>query len=198
MARHAGYDRDEALAKAQALFWHKGYHATSLKDLEAALGMHPGSIYAAFTSKEALFAETLHLYGQQSREQLGRIRGSVASPLAALAAYVRALGRADPDALPSRACMLVKTLLETPGEDTALHRQTEEMMREMEAEFAAIYHAARGAGELPDTADPERMASRLQAEIFGLRAYAQRGDVQEKVRDLAEDIARDIEMSGKR
>ena len=57
MARRAGYDRDEVLARAQALFWRKGYHTTSLKDLEAALNMRPGSIYAAFGSKEALFAD---------------------------------------------------------------------------------------------------------------------------------------------
>ncbi|MDX1730552.1 MAG: helix-turn-helix domain-containing protein, partial [Aurantimonas coralicida] len=44
------YDRDAALDAALRLFWAKGYHATSLKDLEAALTMKPGSIYAAFQS----------------------------------------------------------------------------------------------------------------------------------------------------
>lgn len=193
MARQASYNRDEVLAKAQALFWRKGYHATSLKDLEAALNMRPGSIYAAFGSKEALFAETLHLYARRSREQLRQIRDASASPLAGLAAYVRALGCIQAGAVPSRACMLVKTLLETPDDDLILRRLTEEMMQGMEAEFATAFRAARAAGELPDSADPERLASRFQAEIFGLRAYAQRSDAQDKVAQLAEDIAQDIE-----
>ena len=105
MARRAGYDRDEVLARAQALFWRKGYHTTSLKDLEAALNMRPGSIYAAFGSKEALFAETLHIYARRSREQLRQTRVAKASPLAGLAAYVRALGCIQADAVPSRACI---------------------------------------------------------------------------------------------
>ncbi|MEP3669912.1 MAG: TetR family transcriptional regulator, partial [Roseibium sp.] len=37
MKRAQPYDREKALDAAQDLFWRKGYHATSLKDLEAAL-----------------------------------------------------------------------------------------------------------------------------------------------------------------
>ena len=50
MTRAAPYDRETALDAAMTLFWDKGFHATSLKDLEAALVMKPGSIYAAFSS----------------------------------------------------------------------------------------------------------------------------------------------------
>lgn len=193
MGRQASYDRDEAVAKAQALFWAKGYHATSLKDLEAALNLRPGSIYAAFGSKEALFAEALRRYGDQSRDLVRESLARASSPLAGLAAHVRALGCVRPEAVPSRACMLVKTLLETPDDDPVLRRATEGMMQEMEAEFASAFAAARAAGELPDTANPARLARRLQAEIFGLRAYAQRSDAHGKVATLAEDIARDLE-----
>lgn len=193
MGRQASYDRGEVLSKARDLFWARGYHATSLKDLEAALNMRPGSIYGAFGSKEALFTETLRLYARQSQDQLRERLEQASSPLAGLAAHVRALGCQCPERVPSRACMLVKTLLETPDEDPVLRSQTEEMMRGMEAVFAAAFRAARASGEIPDTADPDRLASRLQVEIFGLRAYAQRNDAQDKIVLLAEDIARDIE-----
>ena len=193
MGRQASYDRDEVIARAQALFWSKGYHGTSLKDLEVALNMRPGSIYAAFGSKEALFAEALKLYGKKSRDKFRSGLGTAASPLAGLAAHVRSFGCVEPGTGPTRACMLVKTLLETPDEDPVLRRLTEEMMRNVETEFAAEFRAAIDAGELPETADPDRLATRLQAEIFGLRAYAQRSDSKEKVAQLAEDIAAGIE-----
>lgn len=193
LSRQANYVRQEILSKAQTLFWAKGYHATSLKDLEAALNMRPGSIYAAFGSKEALFAETLHLYAERSLDQIRKSLAAAPSPLAGLAAHVRALGQVHPTSVPSRACMLVKTLLETPDDDPVLRKLTEEMMRGMEAEFAAAFRAARAAGEIPATADPDRLASRLQAEIFGFRAYAQRSDALDKITNLAEDIASDIE-----
>ena len=193
MARTASFDRDEVLARAQALFWRKGYHATSLKDLEGALDLRPGSIYAAFGSKEGLFAETLRAYGRQSREQLRETLVAAPSPLAGLAEHVRGLGCAPSEPAPSRACMLVKTLLEIPDGDPILRPVTEEMMARIEDDLAAAFQAARAAGELPDSADPQRLASRLQAAIFGLRAYAQRSDAQDRIAALAADIARDVE-----
>jgi AcrR family transcriptional regulator len=192
MARHASYDRDDVLAKAQSLFWAKGYHATSLKDLEGALDMRPGSIYAAFGSKELLFAQTLQNYGARSLAQVRQFQAE-GSPLAGLAAFVRALGCSATGDTPSRACMLVKTLLETPDDDPVLRRQTETMMQAMEAELAGAFREAQAQGAIAQTADPDRLARRLQSAIFGLRAYAQRSDARDKITELAEDIARDIE-----
>ncbi len=196
MARTAAYDRDEVLAKARDLFWAKGYNATSLKDLEAALDMRPGSIYAAFGSKENLFAEALALYAETSGREFARILSNHASPLAGLAAHVRSIGGICEAEVPSRACMLVKTILEVPDDDPNLRRAAEDLLQKVEAGFADRFRAAKEAGELSDQADPERLARRLQAEIFGLRAYAQRTDAAGRIRDLAEDIATDIEALG--
>ncbi|GHG93506.1 TetR/AcrR family transcriptional regulator [Pseudodonghicola xiamenensis] len=194
MARKASYDRDEVLQKALELFWAKGYHATSLKDLEVALDMRPGSIYAAFGSKEALFAETLKRYAERSQVQFDRTIAGAPTPLAGLAAHVRALGCPPEDkAPPSRACMLVKTLLETPDDGVELRRLTEERMQGIEAGFATVFRAARDAGQIAPDSDPERLARRLQAAVFGLRAYAQRSDAGGRTAELAEDIARDLE-----
>ncbi|MEP5174815.1 TetR/AcrR family transcriptional regulator, partial [Marinobacter alexandrii] len=65
MARHARYDRQTALAKAVALFWERGYHGSSMKQIEQALDMRPGSIYATFGSKDGLFSEALAAYAEQ-------------------------------------------------------------------------------------------------------------------------------------
>ena len=67
MARPAIHDRDEALARALRLFWAQGFHATSLKDIEKALDMRPGSIYAAFGSKEGLYRAALARYAADAR-----------------------------------------------------------------------------------------------------------------------------------
>jgi len=193
MARQAEYDRTEVLGKAKGVFWAKGYHGTSLKDLESALDMRPGSIYAAFGSKEKLFNEVLQLYADTSRENFEDTLARATTPLAGLADYVRNLGCVTSSTSPSRACMLVKTMLETPDEDPVLRRTTERLMRDIETSFAEVFRAAQDAGDIPANADPERLASRVQSEIFGLRAYAQRTDAADRVAALANDIARDIE-----
>ncbi|WP_110647260.1 TetR/AcrR family transcriptional regulator [Salinicola peritrichatus] len=60
--RPRAFDREAALARATQLFWSKGYEATSIADLTEAMGIGPPSLYAAFGSKDALYAEALHHY----------------------------------------------------------------------------------------------------------------------------------------
>ncbi|MBR0668030.1 TetR/AcrR family transcriptional regulator [Roseomonas hellenica] len=60
--RPRAFDREVALARATRLFWVKGYEATSIADLTEAMGIGAPSLYAAFGSKEALYAEALRHY----------------------------------------------------------------------------------------------------------------------------------------
>lgn len=62
MGRPKGYERDTVVEKAQALFWAKGWEATSLHDLEAATGLNKFSLYAEFGSKRGLFLACLEAY----------------------------------------------------------------------------------------------------------------------------------------
>ncbi len=197
MARQASYDRDKVLKSAMDLFWAKGFHATSLKDLETALDMRPGSIYAAFGSKEGLYAEALRLYSGTTQAGLAAMMASDGPRLKALANYVRFLGGQERIAVPSRACMLVKTILEMPDDDPKLRSLAEELIDRMEAALAETLRNAKAAGELPEDADPVRLAGRLQAELIGLRAYAQRINAQDRVAQVAEDIAQGIEALAK-
>ena len=94
MARKASYDLPEVRQKALDLFWAKGFRGTSLKDLENALDMRPGSIYAAFGSKENLYQDTLALYAETIRQDFEQTMAAAPSALSGVAAYVRGLGAA--------------------------------------------------------------------------------------------------------
>jgi AcrR family transcriptional regulator len=62
--RPRAFDRKAALEQATRLFWVKGYEATSIADLTQAMGIGSPSLYAAFGSKEALYAEALQHYAE--------------------------------------------------------------------------------------------------------------------------------------
>ncbi|WP_290523515.1 TetR/AcrR family transcriptional regulator [Alcanivorax sp.] len=195
MPRPMRYDRQECLEKAMALFWERGYHATSMKDLELVLDMRPGSIYAAFGSKEALYGEALSLYASGMAGEFSRRVSSENGVIDGLASYVREMGKLNRDKLPSCACMLVKGLLET-GESDTLQQQIEDSLAGMEGLFRQAFQQAlegkelaRGGGE---RYQPERLARWLQCSIMGLRAYAQRSGDRRALQALADDLADDV------
>jgi TetR/AcrR family transcriptional repressor of uid operon len=66
--------RAEILESAARLFAERGFHATSMRDLCAALGMSPGNLYHWFPSKQAIIAAFVEAD-----------RGDTAARLAALA-----------------------------------------------------------------------------------------------------------------
>lgn len=59
------FDREAALRTARDVFWARGFEATSMSDLVAALGIASARIYAAFGSKERLFKEAIELYERE-------------------------------------------------------------------------------------------------------------------------------------
>ena len=193
MSRTTIYNRQEALERAIQLFWQKGFHATSLKDIEQALDMRPGSIYAAFGNKDGLFQEALDHYAHASLTELERILGNYESPLLGLAAYMRQLGGICDQDIPSRACMLVKSLLELGAREQSALEKVEKLLAGMEKRFIACFKEAQKIGELDNKLDPIRLGRRLQAEVMGLRAFAQRDVESTAIHALADDMAMSIE-----
>ncbi|MBD3625222.1 MAG: TetR/AcrR family transcriptional regulator [Rhodobacteraceae bacterium] len=193
MTRARPYDRDKALDAALNLFWQKGYHATSLKDLEAALAMKPGSIYAAFKSKESLFLASLERYYLNGRDQLHHALASAPTVLGGLAAHLRSFGSIGPAPDTARACMIVKTILDSTDAEPAIRDRARAYYDRMRADFAAYYRKAIDAGELPQGADPDRLAQRYQADLTALRIEAHNSTDPASVADLADAMAREIE-----
>ncbi|MEM6378574.1 MAG: TetR/AcrR family transcriptional regulator [Bacteroidota bacterium] len=67
MARTKAFNENEVLVKAQELFWKKGYHATSISDLNKHLGISKSSIYETFGNKDDLFLKSLNFYLGQNQ-----------------------------------------------------------------------------------------------------------------------------------
>lgn len=193
MKRARPYDRDSALNAAMNLFWRKGYHATSLKDLEFALNMKPGSIYAAFHSKEALFLASLERYMQVNQVRLGELLAGTGSPLAALAEFLRSFVYPANEARGPQVCMIVKSMLEATDADKAIAEAARTYLDNMTGEIIALFRAAQDSGELPGDADAVLLGRRYLLNLTALRIEAQWTRCGAELKQLAESMAQEVE-----
>ncbi len=189
MPRKPEFDRDDLINRARALFWRRGWAGTSLKDLEDDLKIKPGSFYAAFGSKDALFGLALDRYAEDS---VANLKALVAQhgPIGALKKLPEEIVRNDCN--PAKACMLSKTFLELQGRDHALARQANDYLLVMEKEFAKVFAQAQADGLCSKDYDPKRLACRYQSDLLGLRISADRPGVDATAiaREIAEDLSK--------
>lgn len=169
------------------LFWIKGYEATSIADLTDVMGVGPTSLYAAFGSKDALYAEALGLYAATyDRLVMGRFQEAATARDAAWA-YLRdsaaAVTGSDCD-LP-RGCLVTLGNVGSDGH----------------AELAALMRAARGSafdrlrarleqavsvGELPSSVDVIELARFVQTVQGGMAIRARDGADRAELEAVAE------------
>mgnify|MGYP001627781044 CR=1 FL=1 len=189
MPRTAKFDRDKALENAVRLFWERGYGGTSMKHIEQALDMRPGSLYATFGSKDGLFREALNVYSGRMKQSLRTAYESSPSAVEGIFQYLRTLAEdiTAPDS-PARACLVVKTLLEVTEEQTDLRDLVNERLQAVEDHLAWVLDRALAKDELRPGTDTRRLARLVQAQMMGLRSLAQRDIGRQDVRDLTEDM----------
>lgn len=192
MARTPQFDRDIALNNAMSLFWRQGYHATSMKDIEHAMDMRPGSIYAAFGSKERLFKEALASYGEMTKASFAETLSTGQRELDGFVNLTHNMVEQTQSGLPSKACMLIKTLLELSNNKQFDNQPVKAYMSEFQALFTDKFQRAVAAGELPSQAQPERLARLYQSNILGLSVMAQRDLPAEVLTQLADDIVQQL------
>lgn len=140
--------------EAARLFGSKGYHNTSMRDIAAAVGILPGSLYHHFPSKEALFVEVyaqgVSQIGQAVNDAVARHTEPWARLEAACAAHLQTLLVKD-----SFAAAVIQPLLHLSIADLPMRAELVELRDRYEAVFEQLVAAL----PLPPGAD--RRAFRL-------------------------------------
>lgn len=195
MPRPPNHDRESAIARAVSLFWEKGYHGSSMKQIEQALDMRPGSIYATFGSKDGLYSEALTRYAEAGGAELAEHMAGYDSIVDGLQDYLRRIARGctGKGSAPSRACLIVKTLLESSNTHPGLSKQAQAILGAIEQSFANLLEKAREQGELAAATNSRRLARLLQSQILGLRSIAERNLPDAELEALGDDMARILE-----
>jgi TetR/AcrR family transcriptional repressor of nem operon len=191
MARPVAFDTDRARDRALLLFWQRGYQATSLPDLLAAMGISRSSLYAAYGDKRGLFVECLDLFAERTRGILAKARERHA-PLDALQFFFERHLDGPGRGRASLGCLLVNTVLEMAGVDDDLCDRASRHLTAIEGLFEttlrdAGFTPARArelAGVLMLLNEGVRVASRRR-----LAARAQLDPIAATFRMLEEQLA---------
>jgi TetR/AcrR family transcriptional repressor of nem operon len=168
MARPPEFDRGKALNKALALFWRKGYQATSLSDLLAAMDLGRSSFYAAFTDKRTLYVECMDLFAARMMEHLERARDEK-PPIDVLRSFLERNFVGARDVRPDWGCMLVNSVLEMAGVDEDLVSHASAHLTTLQRFFRTCL---RDAGATP--AQAGELAAMLMLFNEGIRVSSRR------------------------
>ena len=171
--RPRAFNREAALAQATRLFWTRGYEATSIADLVQAMGIGSPSLYAAFGSKEALYAEALRHYLENYKDlfwtrfsSASTAREAVLSFLMDSAAVLTGCVADIP-----RGCMAILSTVDSEG-----HAELGELVRTARAgtrrRIEDRLNRAVTEGELPASTDTDALARFVQAVQNGMSILA--------------------------
>jgi AcrR family transcriptional regulator len=183
--RPRAFDAEQALDRALAVFWRKGYEGASLPDLTKAMGINRPSLYAAFGNKEALFRKALDRYA----------RGPAAYACAALEAptaravferMLRGTVERQTDALNPPGCLMVNAELSCGDAAVGVRTELAARRRAADAALRARFGRAVSEGDLPKGTDVAGLAHYVAAVIRGMAVQAATGASRDDLRRVAE------------
>jgi TetR/AcrR family transcriptional repressor of nem operon len=182
------YDHTEALNKATKLFWQKGYQGTKMRDLQEHLDMRPGSIYAGFGSKEAMFLQVLDCYVAQSLSKIDEYNRLTTHPLEALKSFVSGFIFVEGKLENCKVCLLVKTVSESETSQPKLHTHALLGLQKIQLKFTELFTQAQQLKLLSQSANTEQLGKWLQMQIMGLVIYSKNCAEQQDITLMIEHI----------
>ena len=136
--RPRGFDADDALRAAMEVFWRKGFEASSLEDLTAAMGLSRSSFYACFGSKHGALVAAVRAYARDRKAALKALLDAAPDAEARIDAAVEALAPTDGA---RRGCFLGNCATELAPHDpeiAEISRSLKNLARELDVPIIAV------------------------------------------------------------
>ena len=172
MARQKEFDREEALDRAMAAFWSKGYAATSIEDLVAHMRIQRGSLYGTFGDKRRLFLAALDRYQRVVARELFEALDAPGSGLEAIRRFFRLRIEGSLDRRRPPGCLVTNSAIELARRDRGAAAKVGRSLAKIEAAFLRTLQRARAEGELTASQDLRPLARFLTSSAQGLSVMA--------------------------
>ncbi|MEO6085292.1 MAG: TetR/AcrR family transcriptional regulator [Umezawaea sp.] len=167
MGRRATWSEPELVNAVMAVFRRKGFAQTSVRDLEAATGLHPGSLYKAYGNKESLFAAVVTAYNDRVvAHRVHTHLDAAEPPLQGIHTFFTSTFDGGEEHNPG--CLLTTSAVEAPALPGTARDGVAAGLDLIEDGFRRLLERARAAGDIAATAPIDQLASQLLALYQGV------------------------------
>lgn len=164
------------------VFWEKGFTASSMTDLCERMGINSPSLYAAFGSKEALYAEALAHYVDTFSPQIWSPLEQASTAREGVEAFLMASARALTKG--PRGCMVTQSAVASEGVESLGHIVIAARAASLKALLAYLQRAASD-GELPASVDVKGLARFFLGVQQGMSVQARDGATRRELEAMA-------------
>ncbi len=161
------FDQDAALKSALGVFWAKGFEATSMQELVAAMGVNRASMYQTYGNKDALFNAAFDEYMQMSLYYIKERLETSESPLDSLYQLLIHLTQQSRNNNLS-GCFVNNSAAELGPHNPAIADKVQLFWLELEGLIDNKLIQAVECNEIKNTADTAHLASLINSVLQGL------------------------------
>ena len=180
MVRPREFDVEEVAEGLLNAFWLRGFGRTSIPDLTAATKLLPGSLYAAFGSKEAMFRLAVDRYQRYLRAAVA----SDARGLKGLGDLLDAAVRLTADDPERRGCLVINAIPEAASYSDDTRRLLQhDLRRNRRVVHKRLVEAQEDAGQVVDV---DALAAIVFSAIVGIRVLGRAGESRQQLQAVAD------------
>ncbi len=155
------YDETDAIRKATAIFWKKGYEASSTGDLLAAMGIGKGSFYLHFKDgKRELFRRSLDLFSVEAMKRFNDRLSGADDEIKFLKEYFMSFADSTAEQR-QKGCYLGNAIVEMSNIDPRLRAHAAALMDRLEQAFRNIIEKAQTSNRIKNRTDARLLAKYL-------------------------------------
>ncbi|NIY46250.1 TetR/AcrR family transcriptional regulator [Cedecea colo] len=166
---------DAVLDGAVRVFRERGFHATTVTDLNEATGLTAGSLYKAFGDKRGVFLAAFERYTSQRNTELRRRMDALQSGRDKIRELLRFYAEVSCGSEGRRGCLVVASATALAIFDDEIVKRVEAAMRRTEDLLCRLLQEGQKDGSISSAVNIPAMARCLLALLQGFRVVGKSG-----------------------
>ncbi|BAE75172.1 putative transcriptional regulator [Sodalis glossinidius str. 'morsitans'] len=184
------FDTEQALDRAMQMFRNKGYHAASVADLAADMGLTVGSIYKAFRDKQTLFLQVFELYLCKRRQETRQALAQAVTCRDKVAVLLQDYAALSQGVEGIRGCLVADSATQLCALEEALARLVRQALDANQTRITAFIRTGQEDGSVDPGLNAEHTALLMLALLQGMRVVGKAGRQREEMMAVAALVLR--------